>query len=152
MQKLLSGNPTRWPNDVNSKAKYCLAALALILSQGVAPLLAEPTPAAELSSEIRRAILDGLPAYDGRIYRAPLEQPHPIELSQPAFDPDVVVLPALTIADSRGTKNLNRADIMVNPDSNPLVAGTGVSEFSFRKYRVTVPTILFIPIGLKFSW
>lgn len=141
-----------WPNDVNSKFKYYLAAIALLLPQAVTPLQAEPATTGKCSSKIRQAILDGLPQYDGRIYHAPVEQPPPVELAQLPVDPEVVILPAFTISDSRGTRKVNPSDAMRKPKSKTLVAGTGVSEFTLKKFKITVPTILFIPIGFKFSW
>ena len=137
---------------MNSKFKYYLAAIALILPQVVTPLLAEPTEAGKFSQKMRQAILDGLPTYDGRIYHAPIAQPPPIDHSQLAIDPEVVVLPVFTISDSRGTKKVNWSDTMRKPKAKTLVAGTGVSEFTLKKFKISVPTILFIPIGFKFSW
>lgn len=137
---------------MNSKSQCYLAAIGLILPQVVTPLLAEPAKGGTFSSKIQNAILDGLPQYDGHIYHAPVERPPAIDLSELPVDPETVILPVFTISDDRGTKKVNWSDTMPKPQAKTLVAGTGVSEFTFGKTKVSVPTILFIPIGLKFSW
>ena len=137
---------------MNSKFKSSLATAFLFSALVVTSSHAEPAEAGKCSQRIRQAILDGLPLYDGRIYHAPIEQPHPIEPSPLAVDPEVVVLPVFTISDSRGTKIVSRSDTMPTPQTNALVAGTGVTEFTVKKFKISIPTILFIPIGLTFSW
>lgn len=97
-------------------------------------------------------MLDGLPAFDGQIYHAPLEKPVPAEISQIEVDAEVVVLPVLTIVDGTGAKQKLWSDRTLKPKTKPLVLGTGVTEFKFKKLKVEVPTLLFIPIGLVIDW
>lgn len=137
---------------MKSTSKYYLTGICLISLSSVSPLPARTAEADKFSPKIRNAILDGLPQYDGQIYHAPNEQPRPVDLSPLPLDPEVVILPAFTISDSRGTQTVNWADTLQKPRSKSLVAGTGVSEFTLKKFKISVPTILFIPIGFKFSW
>jgi hypothetical protein len=129
--------------NVNFSFKFYSAAIGLLLLQGVSLFADEPANTGKVSRRIKDAVLAGFPAYNGQPIQAPVEK------TSEEVDPEVVILPLITVSDSGGARKLDRLEPL---PTHPLVAGTGVTEFKMKKLTISIPRIFFIPIGLKISW
>jgi hypothetical protein len=64
-------------------------------------------------------------------------------------DPDVVVLPTMTVRGRRAAELLTRDAVTLPPPSE---LGTGITEYRGKRFSVLTQRILFIPVGFKLAW
>ena len=90
--------------------------------------------------------------YDPRLHAQSVRRSSPD--SEDTADSDVVMLPEVAVNERPLPRDLN-ADIArwrSQQPQNHSRFGTGIHEKDFGKVRVSVPTILYLPVGLGIRW
>jgi hypothetical protein len=126
----------------------CVAAAGLFLHPGCSLAAEEQPKPGILSRKIKDAVLVGLPGYDGHIVKAPVRNNSPVIES----DPDLLILPVVKVSTPKNRMKLDPAATRSTTDADPLVAGTGVTEFRGKKFTILIPRIFYIPVGFTIKW